>query len=1287
MFRNFRRALLGLVVTASSIVVVPLTASVASASSGAIDGSTWSPASGGFAKFQMTFTENSTSVTFKAKSAVETSSGGLLVAGHVGDIGTYATEFALVRITSAGVVDTAFDGNGLKILDNGADYGAADFIQGSGSNYFVGGWSGTSTLRRAAVVKVNESGEIDSQWGASGWAETSSSYTRYEGARTGKEGEKAFFIDGTQIVMWSENVSMASQLVIHRFSVSTGQLMVAGGPISNPVSIDKTIFATGVLEDDPETFVMLSNTTMLIATRTGSAYDTSNLYKIDLGVTPAAPITSYGVQGILPTLVQSYHLEDFRFGKNNSYNTRIFLAGSSPSPDSYVVRLNTDGTVDTASFGPNQWGNMTNHPGYLEILTFNLASGDFEFLADGEMLISGAGPGFNYQLRKYNTTTDGSSNSLFGNGGQAGVVSIAPACNVIQSGWLIPISGGSNFFLMGPKTYTVNTTSVNGFGALKFVGSGNAATACDGLPAPIQVSYGQASYSGTAMQQLSIPAPNISGNLGSVLFTVNNVFQSLPSGLTIDSSTGQISGSPASSTGGSIMIGITATYAAPGVTQTGNTTITLDITAASNGGGGGSGGGGSGGGPGGMPTCTAGAPNIVGTAPGVDASFGSNGWLRIAPQGATAFSAAGIVRTSDNKTLLVSKIVSGGTPRVDIRKFDDAGVAVSGFGSNGVLTVDPSTNTETAIYLNSVASDPSGGIAILGYYNTSSSTFTRFVIKLTSAGLIDTTFNSTGVLEPGSSVIIPRISIGSDGSVYYAGSSLSGAGTTYWVKRITATGTLDNSFGSGGSITDSTTLLAPAFNSDGTFFLGTTSNGQIKVAKYQANGSLVSGWATQGEKTFGDPAVAETIASMAVVGQSLMVLYSAAGQIVNTYPTSTWRIAKIDLSDNSGNFVSAFGSGGIAIGPVYAGLPQKIRVMSNGDVIVQGLYYSNLGPLAAAARFSNAGVIDPAFATNAAQFMYGTCTQSYGFSATDQGGLVEGPNGKVYLAAIEYPLSTGGPVDPTAVNLALLNFSAQNSGGGSSGGVTAPTLVTSTNQSQLERDPGEQGMVVNGQSVSIDTTRVEISAARTPAAQRTPAQVAAIQAAGQALLQSFLASLPAGAVTNVTVVNTTTGAVMQNLVFDGNGNSVDVPVEDIVILDGPALSLMIGSDNANITADGKYQVGAGGIIGVVGSGLGASAPGEIVAMSTPTLLANFTTSATGDLSKSAQLPNSIGVGDHTLVVATGNTFAVMGLRVVPAALPTTGLTESGGRTMVIALFTMVFAAVLVRSRRLAVLTR
>jgi hypothetical protein len=240
-------------------------------------------------------------------------------------------------------------------------------------------------------------------------------------------------------------------------------------------------------------------------------------------------------------------------------------------------------------------------------------------------------------------------------------------------------------------------------------------------------------------------------------------------------------------------------------------------------------------------------------------------------------------------------------------------------------------------------------------------------------------------------------------------------------------------------------------------------------------------------------------------------------------------------------------------------------------------------------------------------------------------------------------------------------------------------LVTSSNAATLVRTPGSESIIVNGTEVSIETNVLDVPAARTPESQRTPAQVAAIQQAGAVLLQQFLASLPAGATSTVTVVNTATGAVMQNLVFDANGNSVNVPVEDIVFLDGPQLSLMIGSNNANITADGKYQVGAGGIVGVTGAGLGAGANGEIIAMSTPTLLANFQTTAAGDFNKSAKLPSSIGVGDHTLVVATGSTYAMMGIRVVPAALPTTGATTE--RVLIIALFTLVFGALFFRGRR------
>ena len=85
-------------------------------------------------------------------------------------------------------------------------------------------------------------------------------------------------------------------------------------------------------------------------------------------------------------------------------------------------------------------------------------------------------------------------------------------------------------------------------------------------------------------------------------------------------------------------------------------------------------------------------------------------------------------------------------------------------------------------------------------------------------------------------------------------------------------------------------------------------------------------------------------------------------------------------------------------------------------------------------------------------------------------------------------------------------------------------------------------------------------------------------------------------------------------------------------------------------------------------------------MSTPTLLGSFTASATGEVSESAALPATLALGDHTLVAASNGIYAVMGIRVVPAGLLATG--GDTGRGVVIALFTLVFAALVIRSRRI-----
>ena len=917
----------------------------------------------------------------------------------------------------------------------------------------------------------------------------------------------------------------------------------------------------------------------------------------------------------------------YQLGNNSFYPedkpVKVFVV-SAPAAPTISVMAGSSGTLSVGVNKPNDGGSTIT---------------SYEYQVDSGSPVTVAFDGYNYQTITISGLTNGTSYSVK-----------VRAVNAIGTGsWSAPSSG------------TPSAGSGGGGG----IGGGGGS--CSG---GANLSPSSQSASGTVGQSMIVPAPIASGFTSAPTFSLASG-SFFPSGLTLNQQTGGVTGTPTAAAN-SMTAGINVTNGS----QSCFYSITFSIVAS--GGGGGSGGG--------IPTCTTGSPSITGMYPGVDSSFGTGGWSRIAPSGVSRFESGTLVMTSEPNNVRNLLLISGITPtgsdaRLDIRKFDQSGAAVSAFGTSGVLQVDVSSNPETRIRVIRAEVDTAGSITVFGKYDRSNGASVNFVARLTSTGTVDTSFNANGVVEISGAT---GMSVAPDGSVVAVGNT----GPSFWAKRYSSTGTLDVNFGGGGSITSSTKFIPAAFNSDGSFFLARTDAGQMKIVKYDSSGVVVSGWAS-GEKVVGDPTANESALRMRVVGQSLYLLHKVevAGSGSNP-PIATWRVAKVDLSNNNGDLVQGFGSSGIAISPSYTGTPTEFTVQTSGDIVVWGYYYDSFGPTAALIRFSSSGQIDSTFATDPTRLYYGTCSLSFGYQDDSSIAIIEDANGKFLIAAQEFP-SGGGSI--VANQLGRLDFLTQNtggsSGGGSSGGGSAPTLVTSANQSLLERDPGSEGMIINGQPVSIDTTRVEISAARTPAAQRTPAQVAAIQAAGLALLQEFLASLPAGAVTNVTVVNTTTGAVMQNLVFDGSGNSVDVPVEDIVILDGPSLSLMIGSNNANITSDGKYQIGAGGIVGVVGAGLGANAPGEIVAMSTPTLLANFTTSANGDLSQSAQLPNSIGVGDHTLVVATGSTYAVMGLRVVPSALPTTGLSDESGRTMVIALFTMVFAAVLVRSRRLTLLAR
>ena len=254
--------------------------------------------------------------------------------------------------------------------------------------------------------------------------------------------------------------------------------------------------------------------------------------------------------------------------------------------------------------------------------------------------------------------------------------------------------------------------------------------------------------------------------------------------------------------------------------------------------------------------------------------------------------------------------------------------------------------------------------------------------------------------------------------------------------------------------------------------------------------------------------------------------------------------------------------------------------------------------------------------------------------------------------------------------------------------VAAPQLVNSSNQSQLTQLPGSATVIVNGSPVTATILSVGTSAAAAAAtapSARTQTQVAEIQAAGAALLTAFQASLPQGATSNVTVSNTTTGAVLRGLAQDASGNAVDVPVEDVLLLTTPSSALLLAGVNAsnaaaNLSATGVLEIGPGGVINVAGAGLPNSGSAELVIMSTPRLLKAFTAGSDGTFSDRASLPSDLAAGNHTVVLAGSGIYMAVGITVEAATLPTTGSGTSSLAWM--ALLVLALAVVLVRSRRI-----
>jgi LPXTG-motif cell wall-anchored protein len=151
-----------------------------------------------------------------------------------------------------------------------------------------------------------------------------------------------------------------------------------------------------------------------------------------------------------------------------------------------------------------------------------------------------------------------------------------------------------------------------------------------------------------------------------------------------------------------------------------------------------------------------------------------------------------------------------------------------------------------------------------------------------------------------------------------------------------------------------------------------------------------------------------------------------------------------------------------------------------------------------------------------------------------------------------------------------------------------------------------------------------------------------------------------GGDSGIAVVETETGAELEGVFPDTN-----VPVEDVIVVDIDESATLFAARDQNgdiieVQPGAILEVTAEGEVAVLAYGLPVGDEVELVIMSTPTLLGTYIVDESGSIETRANMPDTIGSGDHTLVVASPNVQAALGLKIadttapVATTLPATG---------------------------------
>jgi len=245
----------------------------------------------------------------------------------------------------------------------------------------------------------------------------------------------------------------------------------------------------------------------------------------------------------------------------------------------------------------------------------------------------------------------------------------------------------------------------------------------------------------------------------------------------------------------------------------------------------------------------------------IDSTFGSSGLKTLA--GLRDDIARDLEIQSDGMIVVVGYAKYTTTDMIVWRVKSDGSALDSTFGSGGVRFYTSGYGNDYAL---GVALDSSGRILVAGDVSTSTGDFDMALVRLTTAGALDTTFGSGGVVTHNGAAggsgydYALDVAVDSSGRIVVVGGSSNGSSDDLAVWRFGSTGALDTTFGGSGYVTagnlaggtGAEAAEAVVLDSSGRIVVaGSSSNGtdrDIVILRFDSTGSLDSSFDSDGAR-------------------------------------------------------------------------------------------------------------------------------------------------------------------------------------------------------------------------------------------------------------------------------------------------------------------------------------------------------------------------------------------------------------------------------------------------------